>query len=126
MVFLTSSSKHRSCRRGQQREWIGERDQADIVMATGGVCLGVGTQFYCACLHGRVGLCWWYTLLVGWMQPSILACQVGCMIYWPFLEMNRDPWRFRRRVTFALKSQISERPMQCSPLTVLFLLMNRF
>lgn len=58
MVFLTSSSKHRSCRREQQREWIGERDQADIVMATGGVCLGVGTQFYCACLHGRVGLGW--------------------------------------------------------------------
>jgi hypothetical protein len=44
-----SSSKHWSEKREQQRKWIGERDQVDIVMATGGVCLGVGTPFYCAC-----------------------------------------------------------------------------
>lgn len=56
MVFFTSSSKHSSYRRGQKREWIGERDQVDIVMATGSVCLGVWTPFYCACLRERDGL----------------------------------------------------------------------
>lgn len=50
MVFLyLSPPKHWSEKREQQREWIGERDQVDIVMATAGVCLGVGTPFYCAC-----------------------------------------------------------------------------
>jgi hypothetical protein len=38
---------------GQQSEWIGERDQVDIAMATGRVCLGDGTTFCCACARWR-------------------------------------------------------------------------
>jgi hypothetical protein len=38
---------------GQQSEWIGERDQADIAMATGSVCLGDGTTFCRACARWR-------------------------------------------------------------------------
>lgn len=65
-----------------------------------------------------------YTLLLVWMQPSILTCQVGCLIYWFSLGLNRDSWRCRRHIIFALKSQMSDRPLQCSPWTRFMLLIS--
>lgn len=48
----------------------------------------------------------WERILLIWMQPSILACQVGCMIYWASSGLNGDSWRCRRQIVFTVKSQM--------------------
>lgn len=125
---FTYSSKHWSCRRGQQREWIGERDQVDIVMATGGVCLGVETPFYCACLRGRGGLgrviytpCDMNATQHTGLSSGLHDILVFLGIISRFVKISA-PHHLRSKITNVRETCA----VQCCPLISLLLLLNHF